>query len=209
MNPARLCTLFIAAAVLARGAFADSPEAPTSANLILNGTFASTLESWTTASGQVLAEWSPENSSTDGTGSARLTSFSPNSGEQVSVLSQCVAITPGAYLLQLALRVPSGQSTTGTGRASAAAYANTVCSGSALAPAAFTLAISASSWANDWVAVNVPAGAASLRIVLLVLKSQAGGELEVLADAVQLRNGLLFADGFASGTTAQWSAVVP
>ena len=209
MNPARLCTLFVAAAVLARGAFAASPEAPTSENLILNGTFASTLESWTIASGQVLAEWSPENSSSDGTGSARLTSFSPNSGQLVLVLFQCVPITPGAYLLQLALRVPSGQATTGTGRASAIAYANTVCTGSPLAPAAYTPAISASSWTNGWIAVDVPAGAASLRIALLVLKNQAGGELEVLADAVQLRNGLLFADGFASGTTAQWSAVVP
>jgi hypothetical protein len=57
--------------------------------------------------------------------------------------------------------------------------------------------------------VTVPAGAASVSVRLTLVKDTAGGSFDLLADAVELRTGLLFVDGFSSGTTAQWSAAFP
>ncbi len=186
---------------------AGAVAAQASVNLVVNGTFVSSLADWDAGAG--LAEWSAESASADGTGSARLTANDPSGGIDSSVLLQCVPVTPGAHLLQLTIRVPSGQPTTGRGRANAYAYGNTFCGGTPVTGGFFTPAISANAWSSRWVAVNVPAGGASVSIRLMVQKDQDGGEFDVLADAVQLTTGLIFVDGFESGTTAQWSAAVP
>ncbi len=207
MNRLRHCTLEITVLILASAHLGSSAAARASVDLVVNGDFASSLADWNTGSG--LADWSAESALANGTGSARLTAINPTGGTAETVLLQCVPVNPGAHLLYLAIRVPSGQATTGVGYAIAYAYGNTICSGPPVAGGFFTPQIGNNAWSGGWAAVVVPAGAASVSIRLVAKKVEAGGEFDILADRVQLRDGLLFADGLASGTTAQWSAAVP
>lgn len=188
-------------------ALASAPAALASDNLILNGSFATNLADWNEGDGAV--EWSPESSVADGTGSARLTCDYASAGTACSPLLQCIAVSPGSHLLQVAIRVPAGQAATGNGYAIAYAYSNTICSGAPVAGSFYTGAVAAGVWRTRSIPVTVPAGAASVSVRLNVHKDTAGGSFDVLADAVELRTGLLFVDGLESGTTAQWSAAFP
>jgi hypothetical protein len=188
-------------------ALAGAPAALASDNLILNGSFATKLTNWNKGDGA--AEWSPESAVADGTGSARLTCDAATAGTACDPLLQCIVVTPGSHLLQLTIRVPAGQATTGDGYAVAYAYSGTICSGAPVAGSFYTDAVAAGVWRTRWIPIDVPAGAASVSVRLTVVKDTAGGSFDVLADAVELRTGLLFVDGFASGTTAQWSATFP
>ena len=105
--------------------------------------------------------------------------------------------------------MPAGQAATGNGYAIAYAYSGTHPLRSSRRRVFDTSGVAAGVWRTRWIPVAVPAGAASVSVRLSVHKDTAGGSFDVLADAVELRTGLLFVDGFESGTTAQWSAAFP
>ena len=186
---------------------AGAAAALASDNLILNGSFSTNLANWNEGDGA--AEWSPESAVADGTGSARLTCDYASPGTACSPLLQCFVVSPGSHLLQVAIRVPAGQAATGNGYAIAYAYSGTICSGAPVAGSFYTSAVAAGVWRTRWIPVTVPAGGASVSVRLTVIKDTAGGSFDLLADAVELRTGLLFVDGLESGTTAQWSAAFP
>lgn len=188
-------------------ALVGAAAALASDNLVLNGSFSTDLANWNAGDGTAM--WSAESVVADGTGSARLTCDAAGGGTACNVRLQCVVVSPGPHLLQLAMRVPAGQAATGTGYAIAYAYGNAICSGAPVAGSFFTDPVAAGVWRTRWIPVDVPAGASSVSVRLIVHKNPAGGSFDVLADAVELRTGLLFVDGFASGTTAQWSAATP
>lgn len=188
-------------------ALAGATAGLASDDLILNGSFATDLADWNAGDGA--AAWSPESAVADGTGSARLTCDAAGAGTACDPLLQCIAVSPGSHLLQLAIRVPAGQAATGNGYAVAYAYSGTICSGAPVAGSFYTDGVAAGVWRTRWIPVTVPAGAASVSVRLTVIKDTAGGSFDLLADAVELRTGLLFVDGFESGTTAQWSAAFP
>lgn len=185
---------------------AGAAGAQASVNLVVNGNFQSNLTVWVSGDGSAL--WSAESAIADGSGSARITCDNPSSGACQPLL-QCVLVNPGLHLLELAVRVPAGQPTTGEGYAIAYVYPNTTCSGMPVAGGFSTASVTSATWRSRWVVVNVPAGGASVSVRLTVVKNETGGEFDVLADAVRLSTGLRFADGFQSGTTAQWSLAVP
>lgn len=170
--------------------FHDQPQA----NLVVNGNFSLDLSAW--SPGEGLAQWTAESVLADGTGSARLTNNHPDASTESTVLFQCVPVSPGPHLLTLAVRVPSGQTNTGGGRAVAYAYGNNFCGNAPVAGGFFTPINRASSWSIRSIPVNVPAGAASVSVRLDAFKDQAGGTLAVLVDSVELDEGGFFRDGF-------------
>jgi hypothetical protein len=112
------------------------------------------------------------------------------------VLLQCIPVSPGAHVLQLAVRVPESQAAIGGGQAVAYAYGNDFCGNAAVAGGFFTSLIRSGAWSTRSVSVTVPAGAASVSLRLLAFKDQAGGSFDVLVDSVELDAGSFFRDGF-------------
>jgi hypothetical protein len=177
------------------------------ANLVTNGRFATNLANWESGDGS--ATWSAESAIADGTGSALLTCNAATGGTACSPLHQCIPVSPGLHLMELALRVPAGQARTGHGYAIAYVYGNTICSSAPVAGGFFTASIESPVWNDRWAVINVPAGGASLDLRLTLVKNEAGGEFSVLQDSVRLFSGLLFADGFEGGSSGLWSFTQP
>lgn len=188
-------------------ALAGASTALASDNLVPNGSFATDLADWQASSGTAL--WLAESAYADGTGSAQLTSDYPGSATAFTVLTQCIAVSPGAHFLQFAARVPTGQQRTGHAYSSVYVYGTTTCDGAPIGSGRSTASVSSGTWSFRGVSVNVPAGGLSVSLRLDVYKLEPGGIFDVVADAVELRTGFLFADGLESGSTALWSAVVP
>jgi hypothetical protein len=172
------------------GLAVDRPQA----NLVVNGNFATDLSAWNP--GQGVAQWSSESARADGTGSARLTNNEGGIGIDATVLLQCVPVSPGAHVLQLAVRVPESQAAIGGGHGVAYAYGNDFCGNAPVAGGFFTPLIRTGVWSTRSVSVTVPAGAASVSVRLLAFKDQAGGSFDVLVDSVELDVGSFFRDGF-------------
>ena len=196
----RILTIFLLAAVAVGPIYASE-------NPVVNGTFDTDLVGWSTGNG--FQAWFPEDATGGASGSAMLTSDHPSAGTVRTPLSQCVVVDPGRYLLRGAMRIPSGQSTTGEAYLIAYAYGNAGCGGVPVAGAFWTSEVVSNLWTSEGVEVEVPLDGASVSIRTQVLKYDAGGVFDALFDDVELIPYEIFQDGFESGDATNWSLSMP
>jgi hypothetical protein len=119
------------------------------------------------------------------------------------VIYQCVPVSPGTrYLASLHALFQSGQARTGIVRLTVGSAANANCAGNFtfLGEAQIPSSSGSDVWLQDSVSVVTPAGTASVQVALVATKNEAGGELDVHADAVYFGRpvkGDFNADGYA------------
>lgn len=188
--------------------FAFVAVGPVSAgdNLVVNGTFDIDLADWNTGDG--LQAWFPEDATGGSSGSAKLTNVHPGADIAQTPLLQCVVVDPGRYLFRAAMRIPTGQSTTGEAYLIAYAYGDSVCSGAPVAGSFSTTPLISNLWTTEGIVIEVPPGGGSVSIRTQVLKYDAGGTFDALFDDVELIS-IVFQDGFETGDTTRWSSATP
>lgn len=200
----RIC--FVLAALVA------ALPAAAQGNLIVNGSFDSDVSGWNL--GNALSgylEWSPADA--DGSaesGSARV--VNTDTAAFVITLYQCVPATEDLrYDLATTLYIPPGQAWPGYAYMRVAWSTAADCNGSWLAVLDHTIMTTTGTWETQSLTdVVPPATTQGAQVEVLVFKSVAGGQFEVLVDnASVVGEAPLFSDGFESGDLRAWDGELP
>ena len=180
-------------------------------NLVVNPDFDSDVSGWST-SATASIEWDPLDAEGDpASGSALVTNRSTTALDATGAW-QCLDFIEAEAFYRLAAEVlvPSGQSETGYAELLVQWFDTPGCGGGQLGlnttPGVSTSTPDA--WYLDAGVVEAPAATQSARLRLSVLKIEDSGSLEAHFDNVEFVE-LVFFDGFESGDTTAWSAVVP
>jgi len=134
-------------------------------------------------------------------GSMIFVNTSPNAGTG-NLVHQCVQVAPNTrYLLALHARVPSGQNRTGQARIQVGGTATADCStaGTFLGDASID-STTTDVWLGESTTFVTGAGTAAVQATIIGTKNEAGGEFQVLVDAVYVGKpvkGDFNADGYA------------
>jgi hypothetical protein len=159
-------------------------------NILANGSFNTSLASWTTLQPFEAAVWQPlDANGSPSSGSASLTNtFSMPAPSGGGSLEQCVPITGGAsYDFGAKVQIPSGQANTGFVQITVGWYSAPACNG--FLSTSFT---NAGGLTGVWqsaglAAVPAPGGAASAVFLLAHFKNEAGGSFVTYFDDAYLR----------------------
>ena len=202
----RIC--FVLAAMVA----AFPLPAAAQGNLIVNGSFDSDLNGWNLGnplSGYL--EWSPADvdGSTD-SGSARV--VNTDTAAFSVTLYQCVPATEGLrYDAATTLYIPPGQGWPGYVYMRVVWSTAADCNGGWLAVLNHPIMTTLGAWETQSLSdVVPPATTQGAQLEVVVFKSVAGGQFEVLVDnAMVVGEVPLFSDGFESGNLSAWDAELP
>lgn len=183
-------------------------------NLVVNGTFDTDFTGWTDLSGSnSTAVWSSfDADDSPSSGSADLTNQFMNNGS-MAILSQCFDVGPGDDLtFSLQVYQPSGQDGEGQAGFRTRYYPETGCTGSLLSGASGYAGLND---LDNWISIDeseqVPGGYASVQLYLAVIGNNGGTEFGAYFDNVVLAitPTPIFADGFESEDTSEWSTTFP
>ena len=196
--------------------FALASTAASAQPVLLDDPFHDDVEGWTSVSSDSEIAWGPLDSGlcAPGSGSAVATHRGPGAALVRAFRPDCVEpVSDGAgYWFRVALRFPAGQDRTGEARLRATWMSAAGCTGSSLG--VLDLATLTTDEAGTWntsarFQVVPPAQARSIRLEVQVTKQEAGGELELQFDSVQVIRGVpLLVEGFEAGSFCAWSLVV-
>ena len=182
----------------------------TAQTLVVNGDFDTNVAGWTELSIPLSWDGSSDWQGNPASGSALIlnnAAFADNSGA-----IQCVdGIVAGeVYSLSAWLRVPSGQTGTGAARVFIWYYSEPGCAGTWVGESSTPVMAASDVWiglsSGDTVA---PATAQSVKVYLNNFKYTETGIYQASYDHVAFTLIGVFADGFESGDTTEWSASVP
>jgi len=105
----------------------------------------------------------------------------PSAGNPVR---QCLPIAPGTYTMRAFALIPAGQLRTGTATVGFSAWTGTSCDGTQLAVNATPSVPADGAWHLLTLGATLPAGTASVRASVLVVKNEAGGAFVARFDDV-------------------------
>lgn len=149
-------------------------------NLVVNGSFASSIQGWSTTQ-DATATFNPEDATgSSGSGSARVVNVAQAAGT-IAGLSQCLAVRAGqsyGWGARVKVSAPSGVSAFVT----LSFFAGGACGGSELARSSTDGPVSSGWELLSAKATTAPVGALSARILLAVQKASVGGTAEGLFD---------------------------
>ena len=184
-------------------------------NLLVNPNFDRDLAGWSAATVPPSQfEWSADDG--DGTAFSGSALIANLSGPDVGFnLSQCVALaTAGAYELGALVRLDQGGLGVPAAHASVEFHGQAGCTGAVLATATTTEVGGNTGGAFEPLGLGPltrPAGAVSARVrVAAEIGSDPSADFTAIFDNLYFRRlVVLFADGFESGTTGNWSSATP
>jgi hypothetical protein len=180
-------------------------------NDLANPSFDSNVSGWTAAI-EVSLAWSSIDAELDpGSGSAQVGNQRSNSSDGAGI-SQCASsgVESGAeYDYGGQAFIPSGQYRTGPAQVGLRWYGGTGCTGSVLGSQPRSSTETEGSWVElGESGIVAPQGAASVLFLAFPTKYEAGGTRTAHFDDLYVRRTPLFADGFESGGTGNWSTTV-
>jgi len=152
-------------------------SAPAAAqNLVQNGRFDVDASVWTTTGSGTALRSPADAHGYGGSGSLELhaTAATPSTG---FAARQCFSPPAGSYTMRGLTFVPAGQANSGSIGVGFTAWSGSNCDGTQLALGSHTSPSTDAGWLAHAFAANLPAGTNSVRLSLLVTKTQAGGEL--------------------------------
>lgn len=155
-------------------------------NLLTNGGFDTSIAGWSEYGGATLAWNALDAAGSAASGSILVTNTSSTASKSQSA-SQCVTLQGSkTYMLRLKIRVPSGQARTGGASGYLYWYEGPSCTGDVGPTAATGDAATFDSWSSHSVTLPQPEGFVSLRVMLRVNKTEAGGEFRAHFDDITL-----------------------
>lgn len=181
-------------------------------NLLHNGRFDVDTNGWAVASGHpgTIARNPFDRSGFPGSGVLELTHQSANSSQTAAFLGECVAASPGSYMLRSYSFVAPGQARTGLMLWGLYVFGGTNCSSAQLVqifgPPNNTVGV----WRTHELQVTLPPGTTRVRPVFGLIKNEAGGEFKMRLDDVffgkpcAVGPSRLCLDANRFGVTATW-----
>ncbi len=183
-------------------------------NLISNGSFDTDLAGWTvTTSTNATVGWVSRDADDSGaSGSVEATNLLMNGGSS-QMLWQCFEGSEGDEIsFDLMVYQPSGQPGEGWGGCRSRLYDGPGCTGSVL-DYTFCSKNAPQGSFDQWLPVSrscmLPAGSASVMVILAVTGVSGGTSFTADFDNVVISNTAIFADGFESGNTSGWTSQIP
>jgi hypothetical protein len=170
-------------------ALAVASAARADGNLIVNGNFDTDLSSWTNGNHVASVFNQLDSAGSPSSGSAEVTStqVDASSTSAGSGIYQCVSVTPGNYLVTALYFIPDGQDHTAAPDIGVAWFVDTQCQDIGSGPQQ-SLLDQGPSTTDTWLQlrgiVTAPSNAQSANVILRPRKVEAGGQVNVLFDAV-------------------------